>query len=703
MSDEDNDDNNNDYGDYYESDLITSDVDLKFDLMKMSSFELLDWSHVDDENGDHHEEQVVSEDESQHEVLETFLQNQHVEQVRADESKHEVETILQNQHEVEKIFGKDGMVIDYDKVVKKELQRARDSNQNAPIQSMLLFQIKLLKVFTKGHDAKTGKVKELVNVQNNAKDIIALYRLANILGLGNAEGDILINCIKEILHNNNLAGKISLPEHIRSVNEACIKHFHKINFTFYRRYYPLPTQIFGHDVNPREGTSLDLLEVLGDALLRATPGNVLLKPNPVYKKIRGVQTRVYKEFMSCELAERVCNWVNQRFGENSYPLFLGIMYDGVAANTSKTRSHTPLSCVIMNCINNDLKPHLLGYMPVHSSYSDEELYNMLQRKGCSVMERMDELTKNFDRECQLNFIHDIMKMTISTHEDGILAQIGSGTDARIVKLHIFVVKFLGDIVGLDVCTNCGFHRKMFCRICHETDRWDFSSVIMSDYSYSFRDANETETASLKMSQMLRNMFLHDCSKQKGNYRKTDDEIHWKEIAELKSISWTRNPLFELFRTLSDAGLWTFHKAFGPELLHVLRLGLEKKLASTVVSLISIYSKFEEKIIRPSKLSYANSMSTLDKRIKDSPLLLPMQTFFPVKRAIFRNGISSLIDSKATDKSNSAYFAGSLYAWQYDMLIMNLQLILATVIYSLDPMEQIRDALFLVLGIMKEIS
>ena len=118
------------------------------------------------------------------------------------------------------------MVIDYDKVVKKELQRARDSNQNAPIQSMLLFQIKLLKVFTKGHDAKTGNVKELINVQNNAKDIIALYRLANVLGLSNVEGDLLINCINEILHNNNLAGKLSLPECMRSVNEACIKHFH---------------------------------------------------------------------------------------------------------------------------------------------------------------------------------------------------------------------------------------------------------------------------------------------------------------------------------------------------------------------------------------------------------------------------------------------------------------------------------------------
>ena len=97
--------------------------------------------------------------------------------------------------------------------------------------------------------------------------------------------------------------------------------------------------------------------------------------------LRGV---IYGSFMTCELAEKCYNWLQRKHGNDAYPLFLGLMFDGAAANTSQTRTQTPLAFVILNAIKEDFKTHLLGYMPIHSSYSDEELKSMLEKKGCSI-------------------------------------------------------------------------------------------------------------------------------------------------------------------------------------------------------------------------------------------------------------------------------------------------------------------------------
>jgi len=229
-------------------------------------------------------------------------------------------------------------------------------------------------------------------------------------------------------------------------------------------------------------------------------------------------------------------------------------------------------------------------------------------------------------------------------------------------------------------------------MCECTDKWDFGPVLKHDHVVPWRDSNETETAGKVMSKILKKQFDRDCRKSKMTKKSMKviedsggdealklqpDEIRWKEVSNQKGISTICNNIFELMRPLHVAGIHNFHRAFGPELLHILRLGAMKNTIGAVVSLISIYKNLEDYMVQPPrKAMYTYSISTLDRRLKAAPIRRAMQTFFPVRQTTFRKSMSSMIHSKATDKSNSAYFAGSLYAWEYDMLVLNILFVLA---------------------------
>jgi len=318
-----------------------------------------------------------------------------------------------------------------------------------------------------------------------------------------------------------------------------------------------------------------------------------------------------------------------------------------------------------------------GYMPVHSSYSDAELFEMISKKGCNIKCRQECIKRETDNKCQTDYIYDVGKSTLATTECGVLAQIGTGKGARIVKFFIFVVKIVGDIVGLNVCSNCGYARsKMPCRICCTTDIWDFESCLESDNKEEvpLRDSVETQKAGEMMSIILEKLFDNDCANTGSKLSK--EEEHWKEIAETKDISTLRNQIYKLFRPLCDAGIHTYHEGLGPELLHTLKLGALKHVPGTVASLVQIFVDIEKEILKPRNLRYKNSLSIFDRRLKNAPIAPALQTFFPVRQTRIRKSLSSMTHSKATNKTNSAYFSGSLYGWEYEMFSLMMMFILA---------------------------
>ena len=232
---------------------------------------------------------------------------------------------------------RDGSII-YSLVIEKENSWAKESCKEPPLLNMLEYQRCMLQVYSEPIDVR----------MSNPLDIIALHETANALAISSNDGDILIQLIKEILENNGISNnEIHLPKHMRSVHEACLKNFYKLDLSICRRLYPLPEKYFGHDQNPREGVSFNFLQILAGALLNAKPENVMLEVLSQFQKIRGNMSRIFKTFMTCKLAERCCRWVKETHGKNAFALFISISFDSAAANTSQTRSQCPLSFQIL--------------------------------------------------------------------------------------------------------------------------------------------------------------------------------------------------------------------------------------------------------------------------------------------------------------------------------------------------------------------
>jgi len=196
--------------------------------------------------------------------------------------------------------------IDYESVLRKEREKAFRAKVGPPLEIMLEFQRTLIDSFL------TTNNSNLVSVRKSLpEDIILLHRTCTMLGLSSAEGDLLLETFKGVLKNNKVTG-VHLPKHIRSATEACQKHLASIPFQLFRRLYPLPEEFFGRsDKNPREGTYFDIIQTIGDGLLWANPENIELEAKPFYQEVNGCPTRVYKSFMSCELAGNCSTWLKK--------------------------------------------------------------------------------------------------------------------------------------------------------------------------------------------------------------------------------------------------------------------------------------------------------------------------------------------------------------------------------------------------------
>jgi hypothetical protein len=56
-----------------------------------------------------------------------------------------------------------------------------------------------------------------------------------------------------------------------------------------------------------------------------------------------------------------------------------------------------------------------------------------------------------------------------------------------------------------------------------------------------------------------------------------------------------------------------------------------------------------------KLEFDEAMAMMDDSVKEFPVLQASQTYFPVRKTQLRTGISEMIHSEATNKTNSSFF------------------------------------------------
>jgi hypothetical protein len=307
-------------------------------------------------------------------------------------------------------------------------------------------------------------------------------------------------------------------------------------------------------------------------------------------------------------------------------------------------------------------------MPAHCSHTNDQLKDILKEQGCAVQDRHEDIIKEFKDRCMTDFIYEVTQETLQSTEHGMLFQIGKGCDAKIVKVFIYVVGFLGDIIGLGSITNCGSNRKaMPCRMCSETNMWDFSSAVDENYIVPWRDSELSEKAGRIKSQILRKKYLNDIAGSNKNII-TPEERDWDKLGDLNSISILDNNVYKVTRPLDEADIVSFHRLFRTELLHMLKLGPGKHVPAVVVSLIRINQELQKKMF--GKLEFDEAMAMMDDSVKEFPVLQASQTYFPVRKTKMRTGISEMIHSEATHKTNSSFFLvptcvdGNILCWYY---------------------------------------
>jgi hypothetical protein len=155
---------------------------------------------------------------------------------------------------------------------------------------------------------------------------------------------------------------------------------------------------------------------------------------------------------------------------------------------------------------------------------------------------------------------------------GILAQVGYGQNAKILKFEICFVNLIGDIPELDTYCLTNFllrgkkgQQISACRICDEKNRWDFWTALKGNdrldinnnayKNFKFRNSQETQYLGSQKSFILQKLASHNQRKAKGRLlpnesrtaikilSKNEEEVAKK--AELLGIRAGNSRVFEL--------------------------------------------------------------------------------------------------------------------------------------------------------------
>jgi hypothetical protein len=185
--------------------------------------------------------------------------------------------------------------------------------------------------------------------------------------------------------------------------------------------------------------------------------------------------------------------------------------------------------------------------------------------------RREEIIKEYNDWCHQQFLYDVACDALLSRKGGILAQVGYGQNAKILKFEICFVNLIGDIPELDTycLTNFKLRSKKgqqisACRICDEKNRWDFWTSLQGNgldivnkdayKNFKFRNSQQTQNLGSQKSFILQKLANHDQKKAQGrllpNKRgikilsENEEEVVRK--AELLGIRAGNSRAFELF-------------------------------------------------------------------------------------------------------------------------------------------------------------
>jgi hypothetical protein len=194
--------------------------------------------------------------------------------------------------------------------------------------------------------------------------------------------------------------------------------------------------------------------------------------------------------------------------------------------------------------------------------------------GFTVICRRKEIIQEYQDWCHQQFLYDVACDALLSRNHGILAQVGYGQNAKILKFEICFVNLIGDIPELDTYCLTNFllrgkkgQQISACRICDEKNRWDFWTALHGNdrldinknayKNFKFRNSQETLNLGSQKSFILQKLASNDQRKAQGrllskgaprtaNKVLLENEQEVVKKAELLGIRAGNSRVFELF-------------------------------------------------------------------------------------------------------------------------------------------------------------
>ena len=366
-----------------------------------------------------------------------------------------------------------------------------------PDETIWAYQQEMLAELNRPRKLRKGKSKEIM---------IHLFEFGTHLNLTEINGDMLLATTGKILkvlgHNQLLTHKrwrdlvISCRGKSRTISRV-----KQLSIPLGTKYFPVHEN--GKDgklTNATKCYCANILFRIGDALMQLKSSDVQKEPK-LLKDASG--QRLYGPFTSADKFERYCSFVKTKMNaDGSFPLMIMGYFDG--AQCSATHNACPLFFSILNAIGRPFAPHLLGYCPLELSYSSTMLRELCRLKfGKVTQENLDIVCNLALRRALDSFLYNAFKPILDFRECGLKVQIGSGKDATIERVFIFMSHTCGDSAEQHKIACVPVKSDECCRLCT-----NFGSRTSGKCVGEPRDPVKME----KMKKELEEAFLSKISK-----------------------------------------------------------------------------------------------------------------------------------------------------------------------------------------------
>jgi hypothetical protein len=254
-----------------------------------------------------------------------------------------------------------------------------------------------------------------------------------------------------------------------------------------RPEYALPPEMYGvndpegNPILPYYGVSVHILEEIGFELLRVknVREDFVFEHEPM-ENSKG--ERLTGPFQTAKKFKELDHYVKNHHGEDAVALCLALYSDPTKLNPTMSRNVHPVYLTILNIRQS--KPIFVGFIPyeVHDIATLEDYLS--KNKLINVNKLKDEILGCLKSSDMMRFFEFLFDPLFGLSENGIVWQVGRGSDAETRRFVPFIVDQLGDELIQSERTGCSYQCKNFsCGRCLRKNCFSFyNPPIDNDFS-----------------------------------------------------------------------------------------------------------------------------------------------------------------------------------------------------------------------------